>query len=292
MDFTIENEILRVTVTDRGGQIKSVIRKSDGVEHMWCGDPSVWGSHSPILFPYAGRVKDGCIHIRGKRVENAPIHGVARTMIHQPVEQGKQRLVLSAVADDSTMQIFPYGFRLMSTFQLEGEKLLHTLMVENTDSEEFTFGIGYHPGFALPFDRTHSPEDYELRFSHLESPICLDTPTGLLNGKFYQLGSNLMSVPITEGMFNRGSHCMIGLKSETLGLYEKVSGRAVVCKIRDFPYCLIWGTPGTTPFVCIEPWCSLPSFEDGSYDWEKKPGTARLAPGQSWNCTMETAFVR
>ena len=35
MDYTIENEYLKVTVTTFGAQLKSVVRKCDGVEHMW-----------------------------------------------------------------------------------------------------------------------------------------------------------------------------------------------------------------------------------------------------------------
>ena len=54
MRYTIENEYLRLTVDTFGAQIVSVIRKCDGVEHMWQADPAVWGYHSPILFPHAG----------------------------------------------------------------------------------------------------------------------------------------------------------------------------------------------------------------------------------------------
>ena len=52
MDYSIENEYLKVTVTTYGAQLKSVIRKCDGVEHMWQADKSVWGFHAPILFPH------------------------------------------------------------------------------------------------------------------------------------------------------------------------------------------------------------------------------------------------
>lgn len=292
MDYIIENDFLKVTVTTHGAQVASVIRKSDGVEHIWCGDPAVWKSHSPVLFPYAGRVKDGRIHIRGKEVENAPIHGVARNQQHELVEQGNDYLILALKSNDETKEIFPYDFRLLSTFRLEGDALYHTLTVENTDCESFRFGIGYHPGFAIPFDDRHTIEDYELGFSSLESPLCLDTPTGLLNGKFYSLGKNIRSIPITDGMFDVGSHCMVGLRSRTLGLYEKSSGRGVRCTIENFPYCLIWSTSGKPRFVCIEPWHSLPSAETDSYDWEQKAAAAEVAAGGCWSTTMKTEFIR
>ena len=34
MDYILENEYLKVTVTTKGAQLKSVVRKCDGVEHM------------------------------------------------------------------------------------------------------------------------------------------------------------------------------------------------------------------------------------------------------------------
>lgn len=292
LDYIIENELLKVTVTSHGAQIKSVIRKCDGVEHMWCGDPSVWKYHSPVLFPYAGRVKDGRIEIRNKVVENAPAHGVVRTREHELVEQGSDHVTLALDADEETLKIFPYRFRFLSAFRLNGAAVEHTLTVVNTDNERFSFGIGYHPGFAIPFDDKHCIEDYELRFSDLESPICLDTPTGLLNGKFYTLGKNIRAIDITDGMFDVGSHCMVGLRSKTLGLYEKDSERAVVCTIEDFPNCLIWSTEGKPRFVCIEPWHSLPSGETDSYRWEEKAAAATVAPGCNWSTTMKTEFVR
>ena len=59
MEYIIENELIKVTVTTWGAQVKSVIHKADGVEHMWQADPAVWGYHAPILFPWTGRLKDG-----------------------------------------------------------------------------------------------------------------------------------------------------------------------------------------------------------------------------------------
>ena len=85
---------------------------------------------------------------------------------------------------------------------------------------------------------------------------------------------------------------MVNLKSETLGIYEKDTGRAVVVNIADFPYCLIWSKPGEPRFLCIEPWESLPSAEGSSHSWEEKPAAAILDPGDAWSTTMSVSFVR
>ena len=95
-----------------------------------------------------------------------------------------------------------------------------------------------------------------------------------------------------EKLFANDSHCMVNLKSATLGLYEKGTGRGVVCNIAEFPYTLLWSKPGMPKFICIEPWHSLPSPENGSIKWEEKPAAAILNPGEAWSCTLSTSFVR
>ena len=291
-EFVIENEYLKVTVTTWGAQVKSVIRKCDGVEHIWQADKSVWGYHAPILFPHAGKVVDGKIEAKGKIYE-ASQHGFARGMEHEFVDQTKDTIVLELCSNAETLARFPYEFRLVSTFTIEGHTLHHTLTVENLDEDALPFGIGYHPAFTVPFDDKHVATDYELRFSEMESPLCVNNlPTGLMHGDLYYLGSNLQVIPIDEQLFANDSHCMTNLKSATLGIYEKDTGRAVVCNIEEFPYTLIWSKPGMPKFVCIEPWHSLPSPENGSIKWEEKPAAAILNPNEAWSCTLSTSFVR
>ena len=292
MDYTLENAYLKVTVTTFGAQVKSVIRKCDGVEHMWQADKAVWGYHAPILFPHTGKVVDGVIETKGKTYKSAQ-HGFARLLEHSFVDQSADTIVLELCANEKTLKVFPYDFRLISVFTLEGSTLHHTLTVENLDDDNLPFGIGYHPAFAIPFDNQHTAEDYELRFSETESPLCVNNlPHGLMHGNLYYLGSNIRSIPIDEKLFANDSHCMVNLRSQTLGIYEKDSGRAVECDISQFPYTLIWSKPGVPKFVCIEPWHSLPSPENGSTRWEEKPAAAILAPGEEWSCTLSTTFVR
>ena len=292
MEYIIENEYLKATITTWGAQVKSVIRKCDGVEHMWSGDPSVWKFHAPILFPHCGKLPEGKLEAKGQIYESGP-HGFARDLEHEFVDQTADTLVLELCSCPETLARFPYEFRLVSTFTLENDTLHHTLTVENLDGDKLPFGIGYHPGFAIPFDDQHVATDYELRFSETESPVCLNClPTGLVQKDHYYLPTNIDTLPIDDRLFANDSHCMVNLKSAALGIYEKGTGRAVVCNIADFPYTLIWSKPGMPQFVCIEPWHSLPSAEGSSILWEKKPAAAILDPGEAWSCTLSTSFVR
>ena len=85
---------------------------------------------------------------------------------------------------------------------------------------------------------------------------------------------------------------MTALNSETLGVYEKDSNRAVVCEIKGFPYCLIWSMPGEPRFVCIEPWHSLPDESNTNFRWEEKPAATVVQSGKTWSTTLTTTFIR
>ena len=291
MEYILENEQLKVTLTTWGAQIKSVICKADGSERIWQADPAVWGYHTPILFPHTGKVCNNTIVAKNQEFV-AKQHGFAREMTHKYLDQTGDTVRFVLCDDAFTHSRWPYRFRLISAFRLEGCTLHHTLTVENQDELPMPYGIGYHPAFALPFDRNHTAEDYVLRFSQMESPLCVSClPQGLVTDKCYSLGSNLTEIAVDETLFANDSHCMVNLRSNTLGLYEKDTGRGVVCHIKDFPYTLIWSKPGVPKFVCIEPWMSLPSPENGSSRWEEKPAAFILAPGQSQSVTLSMEFI-
>ena len=291
MEYTLENEYLKITVTQWGAQLKSVICKADGTQRMWQADPAVWGYHAPILFPHAGKTCDNVIEAKGG-VFAAKQHGFAREMDHTFLDRTEDTLRFLLTDSEATLARWPYRFRLISAFRLEKDTVHHTLTVENTDEAALPYGIGYHPAFRIPFDAAHSYEDYVLRFSEMESPLCVSClPHGLVTHRLYSLGSNLREIPVDQQLFANDSHCMLNLRSQTLGLYEKDTGRAVICDISQFPYTLLWSKPGKPHFVCIEPWMSLPSPEGGSREWNEKPAAFILQPGQSQSVTLSMRFI-
>lgn len=295
MRSVISNSELCVTVESFGAEIVSVVCRESGNECIWQADPAVWARHAPILFPYTGKLPEGKLTVNGRDYKGGQ-HGFARDMEHTLVFQSPTKLVYELASCEETLSRFPFAFRLISTIELCGKRVLHTLTVENPGEELLRFGIGYHPAFRIPFDASHSTEDYSFRFDREESPLCIDArPNGLVSGKCYYLAANTREIPITDSLFDNDSFCMANLQSASLGLYENGSHRHITCTIRDFPYTLIWGkrgTDGTLPFVCIEPWQSLPGIDGGSTLWENRAAAAVLAPGESFSCTLETEFDR
>ena len=69
MQFTIENDQLRVTVDSLGCEVVSVEGKKDGCEYLWTGDPQFWSGHAPTMFPICGRLNEGKYFYDGKEYE-------------------------------------------------------------------------------------------------------------------------------------------------------------------------------------------------------------------------------
>ena len=293
MQYTIQNETLRLTVDTHGAEPVSVVNLATGAEMLWCGDKAAWGRHAPILFPYTGKLTGGKMIAKGQEYPGGQ-HGFARDVEHTLVAQTETTLTLELRANEETRAKWPYEFVLRSVFALEGNTVHHTLEVENPGAEPLQFGIGYHPAFAIPFDADHTTEDYEFRFDTLESPLCVSArPNGLLNGQSYYLARNTETIPLTDTLFANDSHCMVNLRSKTVAIVEKDTGRSITCKVEGYPYTLIWSALATpVRFVCIEPWHSLPGEENGPLEWEQRPCAAKLAPGEVWSTTLETTFAR
>ena len=292
MQYTIRNEFLTLTVDTHGAEPVSV-KNAAGEEMLWQADKAIWGRHAPILFPWTGKFPGGRFTHNG-RAYQAGQHGFARDVEHTLLRAEGDTIVLQLRADEDTLARWPFDFTLTSTFRLEGKTVHHTLTVANNGAEPMPFGIGYHPAFNVPFDARHTTADYEFRFDQPESPVILDArPNGLLSGKTYYQWKNTDRIQLTDRLFDNDSFCMAGLRSATLGIYEKDTGKNITCSIAGYPYTLIWSAlSDTIRFVCIEPWHSLPGAETDTQEWSERAAAKILAQGEQFSTTLSTTFDR
>ena len=266
MQATIHNEFLTLTVDTHGAEAVS-LKNAAGEEMLWQADPAIWKRHAPILFPWTGKLTGGTFTANGKTYKGGQ-HGFARDVEHTLLRAEGDTIQLELRADDAMKaERFPFDFVLTSTFRL---------------------------AFNVPFDSAHTTEDYEFRFDQPESPMILDaSPNGLLSGRCYYQWKNASAIQLTDDLFANDSFCMAGLRTKTLGIYEKDTGRSVVCNVAGYPYTLIWSAPAKpVRYVCIEPWHALPGAETDPQEWSERAATACLAPGQQWETTLSTTFDR
>ena len=104
MRYSIENDTLRLTVDTHGAEAVSVIHKPTGAELLWSGDPSVWGRHAPILFPYTGKLTGGKMIAKGVEYAGGQ-HGFARDVEHAMTRHTADTLEFELHANPETLPL-------------------------------------------------------------------------------------------------------------------------------------------------------------------------------------------
>ena len=155
MRYTIENEYLKCEIDLHGAEVKSLIRKSDDREMMWCGDPAYWGRTSPVLFPFVGAVKDKTYRYEGKSYTIGQ-HGFARDKDFTMESQTETEIWFRLTESEDTLAVYPFRFVLRIGYRLEESTLRVMWEVNNPSEKELWFSIGAHPAFAIPSLQGHS----------------------------------------------------------------------------------------------------------------------------------------
>lgn len=285
MEYCLDNGILSVRVSSLGGDLQSV--KKDGREYLWQGNPAYWDGKAPNLFPYIARLTKGTCTVHGKAYQ-MPIHGFLPAAELTDENREKDRLTLRLEADERTLACYPFAFILRIFYELKEDTLQITYEVENGGTEEMYFGIGGHPGFQVPLEDGLSFEEYFLEFEpegdgenggkRMETPVRVGfSPSCFLNGQdepfFLQEGCR---IPLRHDLFDDDAIVLSGTP-KTVVLRSEKGSRGVRVHFPQMPYIGFWhAVKKPAPYICIEPWSSLPSRQDVVEELSEQPGLIHL----------------
>jgi len=289
MLITISNQSLSLTVDTLGAQMMNLQRC--GTEYLWQGDPKYWGDRAPILFPVIEPLTNNSYTFRSN-LYPMTIHGFANASEFTVAEQTADSLVLELCSSEKTLVHYPIEFLFRVIFRLKGDTLETTYHVENKSKGVMPFGIGGHPGFKVPVGENECFEDYCLEFSLPCHPDRVGfTPAVYLSGhdKAYPLEEG-KRIPLSHSLFDEDAIILKNMAREVT-LKSKASGHAVTVSYPQMPYLGIWHWPHTdAPYVCIEPWSSLPSRQDVVEEFTCKSDLVQLEPGKvydnTWTITL------
>ena len=218
------------------------------------------------------------------------IHGFAKDSVFTCEKASENELVFTLEDSEETLAQYPFHFQLEIRYQLLGKALKVLYSVRNKDVKTMYFGIGGHPGFNVPMEDGLSFDDYELRFSEPCKPQrILFSKECFVEGKSpYQLTDD-RRIPLRHNLFDKDA-IVLEKTSGEVSIHSAKGKRAVKVSYPDMPYVGFWHMPCTdAPYVCIEPWCSLPSRQGVTEDLEKQENLLVLEAGDerqiSW--TME-----
>lgn len=325
MIYTLKNSEMEVQVSSKGGELVSM-KDADQTEYIWIGDATYWKRHAPQLFPCIGRLTnnqyrmDGALHEMGQ-------HGFLRDYELTKVESEEQgtevqagteascaaadpssavchqagdaagadaetSLHLRLTSDASTRQLYDRDWTVDIFYSLCGKTLSVKFQVRNCDTRTMRFGYGIHPGFNVPLNPALRFEDYRLDFHEVSISKQMElTERYTISGGMHDYAlEEDRYLPLQHSLFD---HDAIILKDmpHTVTLGSQKDAKKVTVTFPDMPYLGIWHAPETdAPFVCIEPWSSLPSTDGVIDEFETKPDFITVEPEQTYTNTWSISI--
>lgn len=204
-----------------------------------------------------------CYTLYGERY-SMDIHGFTKDSVFSVEEQPADSVTLWLSETPKTLCQYPFRFSFQVRYALCGWTVAVTYFVRNEDKKELPFGIGGHPGFRVPLAERTAFKDYELRFSQPCQPDRVGfTEACFLNGHdtCYPL-ENGTTIRLRHDLFDNDANVLKNM-ARRVTLCSAKTNRSVTVPYPQMPYLGIWYMPYTdVPYVCIEPWASLPSRQD------------------------------
>lgn len=291
MIYQIKNENLTVKVNSAGAELWS-IQDACGKEYLWQGDENIWKDRATNLFPVCGRMTNGVYTYQGQEYKMV-IHGFAKGMEFSLVSQEDHKLVLMIENSTATYEIYPFRFRFFVSYELDGSTIKQSYVVENLDDKIMYFAVGGHPGFQLPMEEGLAFEDYEIVFEKNTIPQIL------LSEEYFITEERVDCPAIKDGkmalrhnLFDKDAIILADMGREVI--VQSPKGKT---KIRvtfpDMDYLAIWHRPYTeAPYVCVEPWTSVPALQGVVEDLEKKKDLKTLGAGQKYTNHWEIEIIK
>lgn len=279
---SISNGILSVEISEKGAELMSV-KDQAGTEYLWQGSAEFWAGRAYNLFPIIGRLTQNKYTYKGKEYE-MNLHGFLRKTVVPVLKKTDDSVTFILKDNEETLKMYPFSFEFKLTYKLVENTLKTIYDVTNTGGETLVFAVGGHPGFNVPFNKGESFEDYVLEFGEIEpvkeiilSETCFitknDRPFLLKDGK---------TLPLKHSLFDNDA-IVLKQMAKSIALKSLKSGKSVTLDYPNMKYLGIWHTPKTeAPFVCIEPWSSIPSYDQIIDDFDTKEDMTHLESGKSY----------
>ena len=282
---TIENDFLKVTIRNKGGEMTSLYNKASGVEQLWQGDPNIWPWHAPNLFPVVGGLINNELLVDGKAYKMER-HGFNRQSELLLIESNEVSARFSLPHSDHTLAVYPYKFDFQIHYDLIDNALRVTYKVINQQREPIYFSVGGHPAFNVPFNKGENYEDYYLEFEvdeKLEKHML--SAQGFFTGEKHPVKLNGKKLPLIRDMFKDDAWVFKNLRSREMTIKSTKHDQTLAVEFPHFNYVGIWAKPGAD-FLCIEPWLGCADTEGKHVDITQKEAIQQLKYGH----VFEAAF--
>ncbi len=283
MQIDLRNDHLQVRIATKGAQLMS-IRGADGTEYLWQGDPNYWCDRSPTIFPYVARLTGGNYTYQGKTY-SMPIHGFAPTAEFSLLHQQSDSATFLLEDNEEFYAMYPFRFRFLIRYYLQ-ENILHVEeTVENRGDEPMYFALGGHPGINIPLEKGLRFEEYYLHFPECRPRRVEFTPDCFITGREHPFPLQENKLPLRHDLFDDDAIVLKGVPG-SVTVRSDAGTHGVTLLAPDQPIYGFWHMPRTdAPYLCMEPWSSLPSRTNVVEDLEQQPDLLHVEGGGTYVTT-------
>ncbi len=284
----LENDVLKIEFSNHGAEVQSIYHKGQQREYLWQGDNKFWGRRSPVLFPIVGKLANNTYYHKGRHYHLMQ-HGFARDLDFEVVEKRADYIKFMLKANEKTMLVYPFDFKLTISYKLINNKLSVKYKVYNHSSELMYFSIGAHPAFNTNLSE-HGIEDYYLEFDEPKSlnTKLLDKEVNLITDKEKLIVDNDQKLDLNYDLFKDDALIFEGVQKVTLK--NKMNNQEVKMTFDNFPLLGIWTKGQNCPFICLEPWHGLADYVGGPREIIDKAYIESLYPDDKF-CTLYTIEI-
>lgn len=284
MNYSLENALLKITLSDHGAELHNIKGKKENIEFLWNGDEEYWKYHAPVLFPIVGKVLNNKYIVDGNTYI-LPQHGLARVSEFRKTAKTESSITFNLDYSEETLKVYPFKFSFEIEYTLDNNSIIIKYKVSNKDNKNILFSIGAHPGFMCPILPNESFEDYYFEFSKKETaPIMELSEQGYFTHKEAICLENENIIALAKDVFKNDALVFRNLNSRTIYLKSKNHNKYVEFDFDNFPYLGLWSKPTGAPFVCIEPWFGHADFEDFNREFKDKEGLISLEENNTFTC--------
>lgn len=289
--IVIENEFLKISISEMGGSLTSIFDKRINEELLYQKDERSWMGQDVVIFPVVGRLKSGSYLYDDKEyfMKN---HGLIRYNNLDVISHEKDKVILGFKYNTETLLSYPFKFYFEISYYLHDDSLEIEYRVVNLDNKVIYFNVGGHPGLkvngleelngyvfddvSLNFNKEYQVDKYILNdggcfISHLETCIL---------PKSIEISKELIEKEKT-------------LIYDVLGIDEvvlKSKDKEFVFDISKARFLAIWTDPGFGDFLCVEPWWGLPDYDDCSGKINEKKYITKLGKDLEYKTGYKIIF--
>ncbi|MGN0804502.1 MAG: hypothetical protein ACI4MS_03870 [Candidatus Coproplasma sp.] len=254
MIYTIQNNLIKLSINSEGGAMTSLIYLPTNEERLWQGDERWWKGQDVVIFPIVGHA--GAFMAKGQECQ-LKSHGLIRYRTLSVKDSGKDFITLCARSDEQSYEEFPYEWEFEITYSLDGNTLNVSYFVRSLNGV-MPFYLGGHPGMKAPNGRA------KITFENEELPVQ------------YPLSGGAVSLGKTKG-FTIDKQFLSEHKTYQLG---SLSGGAIFAECEDgfvytyrsdCPLYAFWSNENGGDYVCVEPWWGINDFEGSPKEITLKP---------------------